>query len=426
MDFDTRRKSEWNVTITNNAGVEFDISNIIDQISIYESLYNNCMFGNIKIRNSVGFIETFALLGSGGEKIKIDIGTPNVSGMQENSLIKEFVLNSLSDIKRFDDGTGAESCVIGFVSPFLIKNNVTKISRSFDAMSSSEIVEYISLDVLELGIDPTKEFTALITNTESKHTKNIVVPNWKPFQLFNFLSRNSISLEGDSNYIFFENNEGFNFTTLEYLKSLPPIRMISLEQPPVHMKQSAQGKTSSQGNIAVNYGESRRFDITAGVSDGMFGSKVISHNILTKKYEEFEITNIKQDSKLGDVGFGDVFKENQIPESHVGYMSGNYVYDVHDKGARSHYPLYDLKMAELRCNNIKFDIPGDTNVFAGNVVEVLIPSNTQESDEMDKYMSGNFLITAIHHKLNNTEYTMTVELSKDGFDYEPDESLMAI
>jgi hypothetical protein len=85
-----------------------------------------------------------------------------------------------------------------------------------------------------------------------------------------------------------------------------------------------------------------------------------------------------------------------------------------------------MKISELRSNVVKFTIPGDTNIFAGDVIEILLPSTTGESEEMDMYMSGNFLITAIHHKINNAGYEMTIECYKDGFDFDIDTSMMEL
>jgi hypothetical protein len=421
-----KQASEWYVLLTNIKGDEVDITTTIQQLSVYESIYNNSMFGTLIIEDDTGFIETLGLIGSGEETIEVFIETPNASeNMETNNIEKVFVINSLTNVNRVLDGTGKTTFSLGFVSPYLVKNNTTKISRSFNAMTSSEIVEYTALDILEIGGDDNFDFSSLVTNTPTKYTKNIVVPNWKPFDLMNFLAKNSISVDGNSNYIFFENNEGFHFTTIEDLKQQEIIRMITVNGTnDAGNKQGGIGEILIEGNNAESYDELTRFDISSGTSNGMYGGRMVAHNILTKSVETHDITNTPKGSKLGDVGFGDVFRKDQEPSSHIGYMSSNYLYDVHDKEERSHYPLYDMKISELRSNLIKLTLPGDTNVFAGNTFELLLPSTSHDSQEMDRYMSGNYFITAIHHKINSSGYEMTMECSKDGFDFELDESTM--
>jgi hypothetical protein len=38
----------------------------------------------------------------------------------------------------------------------------------------------------------------------------------------------------------------------------------------------------------------------------------------------------------------------------------------------------------------------------------------------DQYMTGKWLVTAIHHKISNSGYIMTLECMKDGFFGDPD------
>ena len=108
-------------------------------------------------------------------------------------------------------------------------------------------------------------------------------------------------------------------------------------------------------------------------------------------------------------------------KQNMGFMSSNYLYDIHDKGENSHYPWYAMKRAELTKNVIQFDVPGDSNLFAGDVVNLQIPTHLPNHKEpYDQYLTGKWLVTAIHHKINNWGYVMTLECMKDGFYGDPD------
>jgi hypothetical protein len=71
--------------------------------------------------------------------------------------------------------------------------------------------------------------------------------------------------------------------------------------------------------------------------------------------------------------------------------------------------------------NVKLHItvPGRTDVEVGNMLYFSYPAveagaKTDEEDRKeDKQYSGYYLITAINHKINNIEHTMTMELTKD-------------
>jgi hypothetical protein len=417
QSLDPKLNSAWSCNLTNQEGGEVLLNPSVMQLSIFESIYNNSIFGNIMVQDNMGLLEKFAMLGSGKESVTINIETPNPPH-DESYFNKKMIINSLQDVARIGDGTGQTQYVLGFVSPYLVKNNVSRMSRSFDAMTTTDIVDYVSRDIMKFGTETNTGFTSLVTNTPSKNPKHIVVPNWKPFELFNFLARNSVSANGQSNYIFFENSEGFHFTTIDELKKAEPIRMLHATEIPLNMVETGVGSNIIVSNKTEDFTEIERFNTSKAIVGGMYGGKVITHNILTKEIETYEIKTTEEGSDLGSVNFGEVFDSDFVSDSNLGYMSSNYLYGYHDKSEIPHYPRYDQKMMEIRTNNVKFDVPGDSNIFAGNVIEIIIPSQTDQSGESDPYISGKFLVTAIHHKINNNEYTMTLECNKDGFDSE--------
>jgi hypothetical protein len=413
--------SEWNVEFTNYAGDSMEMSPIIDQLSIFESIFNNCMFGNMKLRDGTGFVEANGIVGSGEEKVLFELFTQKskASDTKTTNLEKEFRVNSVSNGHKNPKYTDYD---IGIASPYLFVNNKKKLSRSYMKMTASEIVDQIGAEILEFGSHGI--WTDLKT-TASKHIKEIVVPNWNPFQVINFLAKNSVSADGFSNYIFFENNDGFKFTTIDDLKKKDPKRIYTLKDRPVgsHLE---QGKMTIDAGMMEAYSEQARFDISKGQMNGQYATSILTHNILKKKLDKYELEYDADKHKVFAEGIGlngppskkfTDFNSGQ----HTGFMSSNYMYDIHHLGDNSHYPFYDMKRAELRTNTVKFDIPGDTNLFAGDMVTLIIATDMRTQPEQEnQFMTGNWLVTAIHHKINNEGYTMTLECMKDGFFADPD------
>ena len=84
---DPKTTSEWNCEFTNYLGDSEEMSAIIKQMSIYESIYTNCMSGAIILEDGTGMIEAIPIIGeeflevsmqSGGGKIA-PIGNPGQS-----------------------------------------------------------------------------------------------------------------------------------------------------------------------------------------------------------------------------------------------------------------------------------------------------------------------------------------------------------
>jgi hypothetical protein len=415
---DPKTTSEWNCKFTNYLGDSGEMSGIISQLSIFESIYNNCMFGNIKVEDGTGMIEANGIVGSGLEEFHFEILTPNVSSSKSSNLEKEFKIDSISGGIKTDKFTIYD---IGIASPYLFTNNQKKISRSFMKMTASEIVEYVGATIMEFGSYLWTDFTI----SPSLHEKQIVVPNWNPFQLMNFLAKNSVSADGASNYVFYENNEGFHFKTVDELKDGDIMRSFTLKNQPTKISEGAVGFTVDNG-LMEKYSEVSRFGISSGQTSGQYGSSILTHDILTKTLESYEVEydgekDVVMAEGIGLNGPKDAPFEDFNVWQHNGFMSNNYLYNIHDKGENSHYPLYDMKRSEMRKNVIKFDVPGDSNTWAGDVVLLRIPTHIPVGDEPeDQYMTGKWLVTAIHHKINNDAYVMTLECMKDGFYGDPD------
>jgi len=416
--FDAKTQTEWSVTYTNMWGKELPIHQIVNNISIYESIYHETVFGSVYIEDNIGFCEQFGIIGQGMEIFKISMHTKKESETSSN-FEKEFRINSYHDADFQEDGKVGVSAILDLVSPVLFRNNRTKISRSFNAMTASEIVDYIGYEVLDFG---TGVWDDLQTNTKSINTKNIVVPNWSPFKLLNFLCQNSVSIEDSSNYMFFENNTGFHFSTIDDMKMKEPSATIQVSQiQKDSLKVLSKDTMSVKTNIAEKYREEKRFNHTESMTNGLYGGKLFTHNILTKSYNTYEALYDSDEFELGWAGLDGDGQFGKVSDSHIGFMPDEYVYQIHDKKDKSHYIHRDMKMAEIRTNVIKFDIIGDSSLWAGD--KIIIDKDTKRinsNEALDQVMSGEWIITAIHHQINKKRYVMTLECMKDSFETAPE------
>ena len=93
---DPKTISDWNCAFKNYKGDSDELSGIISQMSIYESIFNNCMFGNIMIEDGTGMMEANGVVGSGLEEFHFEIVTPNSSSAKTSNLEKEFKIDSVS------------------------------------------------------------------------------------------------------------------------------------------------------------------------------------------------------------------------------------------------------------------------------------------------------------------------------------------
>jgi hypothetical protein len=422
--FDARCRSPWSCTFENMYGETYDIGDVVGQISIYESIYNNCMFGGILINDGNGFSERHNVIGAGNEKIYVKILTTGGADINSN-IEKTFRVNSYSDASYSNKGNGVVSSELGFIYPYLILNNNTRISRSFNAMTASEIVDYITYDILKLGQSFEIDWDDLQTNEETKNVKNIVVPGWNPFKTINWLAEHSISASsGASNYLFYENNDGFHYNSIDLLKKKEPVRIFTFGTDIAQTVQSSKGGIEVRTDLMSGLENQFRFNHTQSQMNGLYGGKLFTHNILTKSYNNYEVEyNGDDEAEMAFYGLDGAGQFVSDTQASLGFLPDEYLYQIHDKKDKSHYIHRDMKMSEMRTNIVKFDIAGDTNVWAGNTIDINVPTNVRNNPHttFDENLSGKWLVTAIHHKINNDAYVMTIECMKDGFEQGPED-----
>jgi hypothetical protein len=74
-------------------------------------------------------------------------------------------------------------------------------------------------------------------------------------------------------------------------------------------------------------------------------------------------------------------------------------------------------MTRLVQNMFSIEVYGDTKIGAGDVIMIDLPEidGFTSGSKFDKYMSGYFLVTSIHHKLTPDSYHCTYDIFKNGF-----------
>jgi hypothetical protein len=425
-EFNPRLNSGYQVWLTTGAGVKLDITQIVAEVNVIESIFENFIYGWIDIADTDGFLEKNQIIGQKGEEIAIEIHSPNQTGDPAISFIKEFDINSLTDLKMDNTGTGLVSYRLGFTSHFIGKSNNIRINRSFSQMTPTEIVEYICIDILEMGLDVKTPWENIVTLFPSRHARPVVVPGWSPVKTINFLCQHAISAEEDDNYIFFENSEGFHFMPIEELKYGTVKRGLSVSGRPsvedsVTIDENGEGRV--QGQLAELFSQPKRFNHTESQLNGLYGGNLTTHNILEKRIKNFEV--LYDGVNEAFIGFSGLDGAGTVTTSSVpnyGYMSDNYFYDVQHKTEKNHYVRRDMKISELKTLISTFEMAGDTNIIAGDLISIDVPTKDKSNKLMgiDLMISGEYLVASIHHVVHYKDgYSMTIEAVKDGFENEP-------
>ena len=430
----------------------FNLIPSFTELVIYENLFESSLRANLTLLDSHNL--TYKLPMVGEETIEIDI---SLSGLDDDSLSVKpplFHINSIKD-REF---TKPKSQIVSLelVSEQYMSSIHSKVSKSYRDKTISQIVRDIHTTYLDDGNKP-----CVIESTD--RIEKCIIPNLNPIEAITWLSKRAIS-ENSSivNYLFYETIDGTFFINLDTLIQVKPVLVFVIEP---RVVDSAGVANLAAGKIRVEkFKFIRSFNKNKNTQRGVYASKLITHDITTKKITQYEYNGFNNWFAGNHLGMYPPLSNSDIETKSAGVSRTTYAPNeeannfptIDEKSLSSmidsrvvFYPkhnqmysinntdLYDNKVEEWKLQrfadigryeglNLYVEIAGMSNLRVGQIIDVVIPSPETSSQDSssdkvnDKSLSGHFIITAIKHMFNKdnnkADYRMGVELSKDGLE----------
>ena len=437
-----------------------DITTLIIDMSIYEDIFKNSMYGVVAIQDAVNLLNgmvnghgetsnAFPIVGE--EYLEINY---EVLGFEP--VFRRFFVNSIEDIST-NQALTTRTYVLDFCSEEHLLDACTLVQRAFKK-KISDAAEIILNDFLKVNEElPTGKKKKNVDIQPTKGNQNIVVPTMTPFETLNFLARRSIAenVFQSASYLFFENKDGFNFCDVEYLIRRGKIRYNQNPKTYTYFYQSPLIPISSDDSKAyktiISMSQKSRFDTMEKIKNGYFESNIFIFDFINKKLKNRNykfIDNYTNYNTLGAAGesvqetsypenstdfIRSVTAERAIPQTVLGIFNL-----AKDSPPGKHTKLFFIPkdstqpdtyleeiipnrasyMTRLAQNMFTCEVYGDPNIAAGDVISIDLPEivGTSGANKLhDRFMSGYFLVTTIHHKLTPDSYTCTYDLYKNGF-----------
>lgn len=403
-----------------------DVSSVFISLNLFEDIFGNVVSGSLSFRDSQNLSNSLPIIGQ--EKIKITFKSSSYSiGDATNSISMVFDIYKVG--ARFSETEGTQSTIVYFCSEEMEMSAKQKLSRSYKGKS-----EDIIYDVLRKQLGSKKTLVSM----ESKQDHHIVVPNWPPLYLCNWLAKRTVANDArGSNYVFFETSKNkFMFVSMEGLFTQPTQNVYTNRPVRVSNKIGEPTREHAMQNILdLNVNDS--FDTASKLSQGMFGNSVYMFDPITKaytknsfgyrppnsagylgafsKYRHLETNPSPLEGNSRDLKGGRLsdYEDAELrfyPE-HTGFVTGKSV------NAHTWYPQRISLMQQIDYHKISIVVYGDSAMKAGDIVEVEIPQKSiiVGKRKFDALLSGRYLVTAIKHSLvaADRSYTMVLELARD-------------
>ena len=461
-----------NCEIISSAGVAVDISPNIVEINIFENIFKNSLSGSIIIADTNNLCDNLPIIGQ--EYIALKIVTP---GLEETEQVIDFTENvfCLYEVgSKTPAATGAEVVELKFCSPELLRNERVRVSKSFE-QTTDQIVKAVMENSKYLN---TKKKVFL---ESTLGIRKIVSPNYHPFQLIKNLTREAMATADESpHFLFYENIFGFNFRSVQSLYSQGSQGEYHVGDMGFDEEYTASGdsgKIIQAYKRVINFSIPNRNNSLADIKSGMLGSTIIMHDIFNKKYQKsmfkyFEdhnkymrleasgapkynntlideentvenftdarihlhptsITNDNLDSQyitvpptvkeLIEQGVDRSLAIAAVEQQQQEVTEGNkdYISNQADKWLLHR----NQRMHELNTGmTVNMSIHGNTTVAVGQVIEINVPINGTDHEEVgqSKYQSGLYLISKVRHIFSQPTRTHMIQLqaTKDSYPIE--------
>lgn len=432
------------LSITAASGEVFDVSNFLLELHIYEDVFSPCMTGKLVIADAINLISSIPILGN--EILTIKIRTPTLEDTAFNVIEKSFQIYSIDDRTLTSDRS--QYYTISFISKEGYYDSVVPVTKTFRG-KTDEIVTSIYETYIRTPrrFDKQETYSNLVIN-DAPHQSNLTYTSnfWSPFKNLNFISKRvrGASLQG-ADYLFFETNKSFYFSSLEALindqlaSGIFEDYVIELDGMTLPRRESGIKYYGNLFKDSMTKIETLKMTKTLnaleGQTSGYFSSTVLGYDLITKKMSETSFNYIDNNNAFIKTDVGTPIPADIMESSYANaefVMFNTSVFNDYGKTANKELPeghpaqLYSdrhlFRKSYLNSfDQFKFEmvIPGRTDIEVGNLINILHPNpsviDSSDIDTIiDPVLSGMYLITAIHHKFDANRHVISAEVVKNG------------
>jgi hypothetical protein len=435
-------------------GKTYEFKNAVTEYHYYEDIFINFAHGMLMISDSAAWQNLADW--TGDETLTLHIKKPTCKVMFKG----EFRIFNVQGKKLASDSN--ENHIVHFVSKTVHLNEMIKISRSYKNKKISDIVKDIGKRYLNIDIDVEPTYQPL----------DIVIPKLKPFEAINWLATLAIpekynNIKSGAHYFFWESHDPYSGEYPKYF-FWPMHRLFDEYSSSRHFITPLSGSTGGGRGSGYWYGTKNledkyytdwdefeqiisfevlnTYDTAESIRKGMFANRMFSLDYLRRvhKNADFNYNKYWKESlkplNLYATDYGNSiksFNSGEVDESIESTLKlypsttrqpiNPYVIlreaDIKPNQVEHTVPYRYAQLSLMGHNRLKLVIPGDPYMPIGWYIRVHMPRISRSSPKElksgeleDKYLSGWYLITAIHSVINQeNEFQTVVECMKDAY-----------
>lgn len=387
-----------NISIKALAIAGYDFRYAFANCDVYEDLQKNSYSGTLDLMETEGVRESVPFIGEEAGVIVFSSVAP-VSGTEHGDIVFAFRVNKMENLR--EGSSNQRYYRIHFTSLNYELNVNARVRKHYRGTASAIVNRIVSA---HMGV-------ALKSTDTAKHEQNFVFPNWHPFQCINYLATVSVSAKyNDPYYLFYEDRDGFHFTTLSQLMDKPESETIDMKMANLEHEDDTWDKLQMS-----TFSTDPLFDSVENYYTGMYGNSRVMYDKINRHYTQVDSTYTDTYGTFKHVGKEKLTKEKpENPKNKFQFIMNNKaenpgIYDHTDEWANN--LLH--RAQQIRNNRVHIVVNGKTSIKLGDVIKWDFRS-TRDDVEYDEVLSGKYLITKIRHIIRPGMYSQQMEIVKDG------------
>ncbi len=409
---------------SDRADVGIDIKNVITDIAIYEHIEKPYLTAKIVFTDQHNIVQDLDF--QGGEKLilKLAHSEETLSGYE---ISKEFLIDNIENIIKADERS--ETVMINCTEYHMFESTVLNVNKAYTG-SASSIIRKILRDFLDKSV--------AITSADAVNDMKVIVPNMHPIEACMWLKQRMTSFDGMPYYFF--SAMGVDNLILKDLGTILDERTpINADRPYIYAPSVNSDEISMQKYYAIQSFSYRDGEnLIRLIEKGLVGAQYSFYDTLTAlpQVSHFDIeTDILKgltiDKRLGGQNTRHVYgSDYAVNGTRLTQYNSKVISEISSSGAytqanirnnsynsetlSSSYKKKTISNAlrefmskaplEISVKSREF-LTGDANYSVGKLIRIIFLDNTPERDEqravIDHKMSGDYLICAAKHDLNN-------------------------
>ena len=427
-EFVVENQSEYNILkaeiTSDRTEIGIDIKNVITDLTIYEHIEKPYLTAKIVFTDQHNIVQDIDF--QGGEKISLKLvhSEEKETGFE---ISKEFVIDNIENIVKADERS--ETVMINCTEYHMFESTVLNVNKVYTG-SASSMIRKILRDFLDKSV--------AITSDDSVSDMKVIVPNMHPIEACMWLKQRMTSVDGMP-YYFFSAMGVDNLILKDLGTILDEKTPINTERPYIYAPSVNSDEVSMQKYYAIQSFSYRDGEnLVRLIEKGLVGAQYSFYDTLTglPQVSHFDIEGdvlrgLTADKRLGGQNTRHVYgSDYAVNGTKLTQYNSKIITEISASGAytqgnirnnsynsetlSSSYKKKTISNAlrefmskaplEISVKSREF-LTGDANYSVGKLIRIIFLDNAPERDEqravIDHKLSGDYLICAAKHDLNN-------------------------